>query len=93
MISRLRRGREAVLAAAGHVDILVNNAGAIATPPGDFRDWTRADDWIKALDANMLTAIELDKSGARSDDRPRIWADREHHIRFSEIANPATGAV
>ena len=27
-------------------------------PPGDFRNWTR-DDWIKAVDANMLTPIEL----------------------------------
>ena len=49
-------GRAAVLEAAGQVDILVNNAGG--PPPGDFRDWSR-EDWIKALDANMLTAIEL----------------------------------
>src|SRR3546814_6626187 len=27
------------------------------SPPGDFRNWSR-DDWIKALDANMLTPIE-----------------------------------
>jgi len=32
-----------------------------SAPPGDFRDWNR-DDWIKALDANMLTAIDLIKS-------------------------------
>ena len=44
---------------AGHVDILINNNGGL--PPGDFRDWNR-DDWIKALDANMLTAIELIKA-------------------------------
>ena len=41
------------------VDILVNNAGG--PPPGDFRDWDR-DAWIKALDANMLTPIELIKA-------------------------------
>ena len=52
-------GREQVLAACPAPDILVNNAGG--PPPGDFRDWTR-DDWIKALDANMLTAIELIKA-------------------------------
>lgn len=51
--------RSAVLAACPDPDILVNNAGG--PPPGDFRDWTR-DDWIKALDANMLTAIELIKA-------------------------------
>jgi 3-oxoacyl-[acyl-carrier protein] reductase len=52
-------GREAALAAAGEIDILVNNAGG--PPFGDFRDWTR-EDWIKALDANMLTPIELIKA-------------------------------
>lgn len=52
-------GRAAALAAAGDIDILVNNAGG--PPPGDFRDWER-EDWIKALDANMLTAIDLIKA-------------------------------
>ncbi|MEE9208868.1 MAG: SDR family NAD(P)-dependent oxidoreductase, partial [Kiloniellales bacterium] len=52
-------GRAAALTACPKPDILVNNAGG--PPPGDFRDWTR-DDWIKALDANMLTAIELIKA-------------------------------
>ncbi len=52
-------GRALALAAAPHYDILVNNAGG--PPPGDFRNWTR-DDWIKALDANMLTPIELIKA-------------------------------
>ncbi|MEC9347639.1 MAG: SDR family oxidoreductase [Pseudomonadota bacterium] len=49
-------GRAAALAACPEPDILVNNAGG--PPPGNFRDWTR-EDWIKALDANMITAIEL----------------------------------
>ncbi len=52
-------GRAAALAACPEPDILVNNAGG--PPPGDFRDWTR-DDWIKAIDANMLTPIELIKA-------------------------------
>jgi 3-oxoacyl-[acyl-carrier protein] reductase len=52
-------GRAAALAAAPQVDILVNNAGG--PPPGDFRDWDR-DTWISALDANMLTPIELSKA-------------------------------
>jgi 3-oxoacyl-[acyl-carrier protein] reductase len=52
-------GRAAALAACPSPDILVNNAGG--PPPGDFRDWTR-DDWIKAIDANMLTPIELIKA-------------------------------
>lgn len=49
-------GREAALAACPQVDILVNNAGG--PPPGDFREWDR-EAWIKALDANMITPIEL----------------------------------
>ncbi len=49
-------GRAALLAACPEPDILVNNAGG--PPPGDFRDWSR-EDWIKALDANMLTPISL----------------------------------
>ena len=52
-------GRAAALAACPQVDILINNAGG--PPPGDFRNWDR-DTWIKALDANMLTPIELIKA-------------------------------
>jgi 3-oxoacyl-[acyl-carrier protein] reductase len=52
-------GRTAALAACPQVDILINNAGG--PPPGDFREWDR-DAWIKALDANMLTPIELMKA-------------------------------
>ncbi|THD82917.1 SDR family oxidoreductase [Aliigemmobacter aestuarii] len=49
-------GRAAVLAAAGDVDILVTNAGG--PPPGLWSDWSR-EDFVKALDANMLTPIAL----------------------------------
>ncbi|WP_323769107.1 SDR family oxidoreductase [Antarctobacter sp.] len=49
-------GRARVLDAAGDVDILVTNAGG--PPPGIWSDWGR-EDFIKALDANMLTPIAL----------------------------------
>jgi 3-oxoacyl-[acyl-carrier protein] reductase len=49
-------GRAAALAACPQPDILVNNAGG--PPPGDFRQFTH-DDWIRALESNMLTPIEL----------------------------------
>lgn len=52
-------GRKGVLAACSDPDIIVNNAGG--PPPGDFRSWNR-DVWIAALDANMLTPIELIRS-------------------------------
>jgi 3-oxoacyl-[acyl-carrier protein] reductase len=52
-------GRAAALAACPEPDILINNAGG--PPPGDFRDWDR-NDWIAALDANMLSAIFLIKA-------------------------------
>ncbi len=60
-------GRAAALAACPNPDILVNNAGG--PPPGDFRAWER-EDWIRALDANMLAPIALiravvDGMGAR----------------------------
>jgi 3-oxoacyl-[acyl-carrier protein] reductase len=52
-------GRAAILAACPNPDILVNNCGG--PPPGNFRDWSR-DDWITALDANMLSTIEMIKA-------------------------------
>lgn len=52
-------GRAKVLEEAGQVDILVNNAGG--PPPGMWTDWER-EDFIKALDANMLTPIALIKA-------------------------------
>lgn len=56
-------GRAAALGVAGGpgtaFDIVVTNAGG--PPPGDFRDWDR-DAWLKAVDANMLTPIELIKA-------------------------------
>lgn len=52
-------GRAAVFAFRKDFDIVVTNAGG--PPPGDFRDWDR-DAWIKAVDANMITPIELIKA-------------------------------
>ncbi|MGB5870431.1 MAG: SDR family oxidoreductase [Albidovulum sp.] len=52
-------GRDSVLKVAGAVDILVTNAGG--PPPGVWSDWER-DDFIRALDANMLTPIALMKA-------------------------------
>lgn len=49
-------GRDAVLAACPEPDILVNNAGG--PPPGDFKDFSLAD-WRRAVEANMLTPIDL----------------------------------
>ena len=50
-------GHAAVLEALdGQADILVNNAGGPS--PGKWTDWSR-DDFIKAIDANMLTAVAL----------------------------------
>jgi 3-oxoacyl-[acyl-carrier protein] reductase len=52
-------GRAAVFAIRKDFDIVVTNAGG--PPTGDFRSWDR-DTWIKAVDANMLTPIELIKA-------------------------------
>ena len=73
-------GRDLTLAACPQPDILVNNAGG--PPPGDFRDWSR-EDWIKALDANMLTAIAL----------IRATVDGMIERRFGRIVNITSSAV
>ena len=73
-------GRAAALAACPQVDILVNNAGG--PPPGDFRDWDR-EAWIKALDANMLTPIELIKA----------TVDPMMQRGFGRVVNITSGAV
>jgi 3-oxoacyl-[acyl-carrier protein] reductase len=73
-------GRASALAACPQVDILVNNAGG--PPPGDFRDWNR-DDWIKAVDANMLTPIELIKT----------TVDAMAERGFGRVVNITSGAV
>jgi len=52
-------GREAIFAKRKDFDIVITNAGG--PPPGDFRDWDR-EAWLKAVDANMLTPIELMKA-------------------------------
>jgi 3-oxoacyl-[acyl-carrier protein] reductase len=73
-------GRVAALAACPQVDILVNNAGG--PPPGNFRQWDR-DAWIKAIDANMLTPIELMKA----------TVDAMAARGFGRVINITSGAV
>jgi 3-oxoacyl-[acyl-carrier protein] reductase len=69
-----------VLAAAPSPDILINNAGG--PPPGDFRKVER-DDWISAIDANMLTPIFL----------IRATIDAMVARRFGRIVNITTSGV
>ena len=52
-------GRARVFEKRREFDIVVTNAGG--PPPGDFRSWDR-EAWINAVDANMLTPIELIKA-------------------------------
>lgn len=76
-------GRASVLAACPAPDILVTNNGG--PPPGDFRDWSR-DDWIAALDMNMLAPIEM----IRATIDPMIarrWG-RIVNITSSAVKNP-----
>jgi 3-oxoacyl-[acyl-carrier protein] reductase len=73
-------GRAQALATCPQPDIVVTNAGG--PPTGDFRDWSR-DDWIAALDANMLTPIELIKA----------TVDGMLARRFGRIVNITSSAV
>lgn len=76
-------GRKLALEAVaklGDLDILVNNAGG--PPPGNFRDWDR-DAWLAAIDANMLTPIELIKA----------TVDGMIARKWGRIVNITSGAV
>ena len=73
-------GRAEVLKACPEPDILINNAGG--PPPGDFRDWNR-DDWIKAVDGNMLTPIFLIKA----------TVDGMIERKFGRVVNITSSAV
>ena len=74
------QGRASALAGCPQPDILVNNAGG--PPPGDFREWDR-DAWLRALDANMLTPIELIKA----------TIDGMIERRFGRVVNITSSAV
>jgi 3-oxoacyl-[acyl-carrier protein] reductase len=73
-------GRATALAAAGNIDILVTNAGG--PPTGDFRQFSR-EDWLRALNANMLTPIDL----------IRLTVDGMIARKFGRIVNITSGAV
>jgi len=73
-------GRTAALAAAPQVDILVNNAGG--PPPGDFRDWRR-EQWLAAVEGNMITPIEL----------IRLTVDGMAERGFGRVVNITSSAV
>ena len=73
-------GRAAILAASSRADILVNNAGG--PPRGDFRSFT-ADQWMAAVNDNMVAAIEL----------VRALIDGMIDRRFGRIVNITSSAV
>jgi len=76
-------GRAAVFGVQRDFDIVVTNAGG--PPPGDFRDWDR-DAWVKAVDANMLTPIELIK--ATVDGMAQRGFGRIVNITSSSVKSP-----
>lgn len=76
-------GRAAILAACPAPNILVNNNGG--PPPGDFRNWSR-EDWIGALDMNMLAPIEMIR--ATIDPMIELGWGRIVNITSSAVKNP-----
>ena len=83
-------GRAAVLAACPEPDILINNAGG--PPPGDFREWT-IEDWTAALNANMLTAIELIRATVDGMMEREFGRGGEHHLVRGEGPHRHPGAL
>jgi 3-oxoacyl-[acyl-carrier protein] reductase len=73
-------GRAAILAASPAADILVNNAGG--PPRGDFRSFA-AEQWLAAVNDNMVAAIEL----------IRVLIDGMIEQRFGRIVNITSSAV
>lgn len=76
-------GRRSALAVCPQPDILINNCGG--PPSGDFRQLTR-EDWIKAFDGNMFSAIELIK--ATVDGMIERKFGRIINITSSSVKNP-----
>ena len=74
------RVRVALVDASREPDILVNNAGG--PPPGNFRDWDR-DNWVAALDANLLSAVDL----------IRLVIDGMTQRKFGRIVNITSSTV
>ena len=79
-------GRARIFAAHQDFDILVTNAAGPA--PGDFRQWDR-DTWHRALDANMLTPIEMIK--ATVDGMMARGFGRIVNITSSAVKSPVDG--
>jgi 3-oxoacyl-[acyl-carrier protein] reductase len=73
-------GRDAALRACPDPHILITNAGG--PPPGDFRQVER-DDWLRAIESNMLTPILL----------IRATVDGMISRRFGRIVNITTSGV
>lgn len=80
------QGRARIFAAHPQFDIIVTNAGG--PPPGDFRQWDQ-DVWQKALNANMLTPIELIK--ATVDGMMARGFGRIINITSSAVKSPVDG--
>lgn len=79
-------GRAALLASAENVDILVTNAGG--PPTGKWTEWTR-DDFIGALDANMLAPIAM-MQALLPDMMARGWG-RVVNITSQSVKGPIAG--
>ena len=73
-------GRKLVMEKAGDVDILVNNSGGASI--AHFKNWDR-EDWIRAINENMLTSIEMIKA----------VIDSMVSKKFGRIVNITSGSV
>ena len=73
-------GRAKVLSVCPDPDILITNAGG--PKPGNFREWSR-EDWLAAVDANMITPIEL----------IRATVDKMIERKFGRIVNITSMSV
>lgn len=73
-------GQAKVLTHRRDFDIVITNAGG--PPPGHFKDWGR-EEWMRAIEANMLAPIEVIKA----------TVDGMVERKFGRIVNITSGAV
>ncbi len=82
-------GRAAALAALPSPDILVTNAGG--PPPGDFRNWDRAD-LDQGARRQHADADRAHQGDDRPHDRAQVRARRQHHLGHGEGAHRSARA-
>ncbi len=83
-------GRATLLEACPDPDILVNNNWG--PPPGDWLSF-EYEDWLKAVESNMLAPDHDDQGGGAGHAGTQVRPHRQHHQPDGEVAVLGDGSV